>query len=351
MIQNLNTMQKYIRDLNKSLSFNDSDSDQLYDRILLLENQMIKLVKSTKLGKDVYMLFIKHILESDRGLINSRPYFRIRETNVKALNKAISNKDVEELLKFPINFQMCSFIIKNTKKHSGNMLELFENIKKLRDQLIQKFLPMSLIRAKSFNKTLSSSYELEDLIQIANEAVITAVDKYVKNETSNFKQVVDLRICGHLINNGAHIGTTSIGAAAYKKLYKIKSLLGENPSLTTKQISDIIKVSESEVADLIAATIYMSLDAQIEDTNNRYIDQISYDSDSHDYVLEKSEMKHKIFKHIENLNILEKKILVLKSELKISDYLYKFHSELIKDYTVLEKKILILKGEVPYENI
>lgn len=350
--EELTVLQKYIKEMNlKNKEASDCTVYQLFERIVLLESQFTKLLKNTKAGNDAYMAFVKHILESDRGLINVRPFFRLRETEFKPLYRLLEKKNTEALMDYPINFPMCQFLINHIKNPSEKILDLFNNIKTLRDILTYKFLQLALIKAKSFNKTSSSSYSVEDLVQIANEAVIVSIDKYVQTPTGDFSQVVLGRIFGHLINNGSNLYTVSIGASANKKLYRIKKALDNNPNLTAKQISVIIKVSESEVSDLLAATLYMSLDSQIEDTNNRYVDQISYDEDSHDNILAHNEESQKALGSLDSLDVIEKKLLVLMGSYGYKDYINYFHDLALDEYTVIEKKILILKGELEYADI
>ena len=65
------------------------------------------------------------------------------------------------------------------------------------------------------------------IFQIANEALVISVDKYVMDEeSSSFHSMAIGRIVGNLIENGEMASAATIGGHARKKLYQIRKILG-----------------------------------------------------------------------------------------------------------------------------
>jgi DNA-directed RNA polymerase specialized sigma subunit len=268
------------------------------------------------------------MIKGSRGLIMARPYFRMREGSYLELNASIRSRDRDlkyrDLYKYPINFRFCSFAVENLKKVDLELMGLFTQVKDLRNSIAVDYLPVGLTRAKAFNRGISASYDFSDLVQIANEGILSAIDKYVMEPDGvDFNTMVFGRITGHLINNASNYGSVYIGPSGLKKLYSIKKALLNNPELNSKQVSDIMNIAEQEVVSLLNATSNLSLDQTIEDTKSRFVDQMASDTDVEEE-LGQFEIKRQIKFCLGDLDMIERKVLVLKGQITYDDYIRSF---------------------------
>ena len=227
----------------------------------------------------------------------------------------------------PINYRFCLFAIQTLENRSetdekkkqfyAQLEKLFAEIKILREEIINKHLYLSLHKAGIFKKSWAGgSSEFEDLIQLANEALVIAVDKYVMNdESSSFHMMAIGRIVSNLITEGSLTSSATIGQHANKKLYQIRKILQKRPNLTNQEVADILGFDESEVDDLLAATSYKSLDEKIsEDSDTRLIDTFMAPSAGTEGFeeVEDQEVRDVLHDSFGVLSLIEQKVLRLK---------------------------------------
>jgi RNA polymerase sigma factor (sigma-70 family) len=335
----LSTIQIYIKDLNEALqSTRDAVTEDQFKKLYQLEDRFSRKLKTVAGGKKVYKDFILFIRQTEGGIKTARQYFREREgTYVNTVNAAI-DKNIPELMhKSSINFQFCKFamenigwnvnketgrLVKNVETHP-DLVKLYTQIKDIREGLINKYLHLALNKAKTYRRPGTGVLEFGDLIQIANEGLIMAVDKYIASaEGSAFHTMALGRIVAHLIASGTFNSAVTIGGHGNKKLYRIKRLLEKTPGINVDQVAQLIDESVSEVQDLLAASSYFSLDQEIEDSDIRVVDTIASPADYQNdpYVMvEQSDALNKIRAAFNSLTLIEKKVLILKG-VKIEDF-------------------------------
>jgi DNA-directed RNA polymerase specialized sigma subunit len=319
-----NLIQTYIKDMNEALG-SCSEESTIRDFYLLmqLESRFAKRLRSVAGGKQVYKDFIQMIIREKENIMTSRRFFREREESYKEhIFVAIRKREAKDLHSFRINFMFCAFAIKNLKKQDSKLTELFNDIKQIRESLISRYLHYALVKAKSFNNGVNYNNDFGDLIQIANEALVDSVDKFVLDENGySFRHMAIGRMIASLIASGDLSLAVTFGPQASRRLHKIKKVLEKTPGLSTRQLSEVMGIAEEEVSAIINASQATSLDADLGEDNSGDSPTVTLQEflpaptgDYTDpYVLsETSDLIKKATIVFNDLTILEQKILRLK---------------------------------------
>ena len=316
-----NLLYIYLKDLNDELKdFKAGDTNKTFAKLIALEKQFREKLNKTSKGKKVYSTFINMIYKSSGrggGIVMVRPYFRQRElTFINTIHKAVEKNKPDELYGAPINFKFISFAMKELTPPPKELVKIFEEIKIVRNDIVNSYLFLAFGRAKVHNKSAySSSIDMSDLVQIANEALIIAVDKYVPTETTVFAHMAMGRIIANLIATGSSPSAASINSGGQKRLYRIRRLLERSPHLTREQVAEILDVTEMEVNDLIESTRYSSIDQPIGSDEGRTLGDVIHDDDPEsapDNIVENEDLALKLLAAYKTLTIIEQKILRLK---------------------------------------
>lgn len=320
-------IQVYLRDINSALKdASTEDIMELFKKLYNKEQSFAKKLQSTAYGRKVYIMFISKIAKAQGGIKSAKTFFRARQNSYfLTVNKAIKEMEPKLMYNVPINYKFCLFAIESLtltderglkKDRDAKLADLFKEIKALREEIISKHLYLSLNRAKIHSKsTYGMSVDFEDLVQIANEALIVAVDKYVMgDEASSFHAMAIGRMLANLITNGTILSSVTIGQHAQKKLYQIRKLLQKNPDFKSNEIASALSIAEEEINDLMNTTSYRSLDEELgEDSETRYGDIISDEKSTSQYEdVEKKSMLDLLSKGFNVLSVMEKKVLILK---------------------------------------
>jgi len=313
----MNIIETYVNEINSFMEKTSSeDIDDLFIRLCTKEEEFRKRLQSVGGGKKVYLKFVGHIEANNGGIKMARGYFRVRQNLLKStVNVAIREVEPHLMYDIPINFRFCNFAMNNIDGSKEKLLPLFNEIKALRDEIISRHLYLSLNRAKVHkNVSYTMTLSMEELIQVSNEAMISAVDNFVINDTSSFHHMAIGYMISRLIAQGAEVSSATIGEHANKLLYRLRKLIHNEPRITTAEISSRLEVSEQEINDLLLSTIYKSLDEPVSDgSDKRHVDYLVAPSPTEEF--ERLETKNDI-KVIKNnagvLTLLERKVLRLK---------------------------------------
>lgn len=317
----------YLTDVRAALeTIPDKDILDIFKKLHEKEQLFAKKLQFTAPGRKVYLAFIQMVIRSRGGIKSAKSYFRARQDSyLETVNKAI--KDVQPKLMYPvpINYRFCQFAMrhleekldKSKSQYLEQLNEIFDEIKLLRDEIINRHLFLSFHKAGVYKKSWAGgASEFEDLIQLANEALIVAVDKYVMNDdSSSFHMMAIGRIISSLINNGSQTSAATVGEHAKKKLYQIRKMAQNNPNLNNKQIAEALKIAEEEVNDLLASTSYKSLDDKVsDDSDTRCVDTFIAPSNNLDgfEAVENQQIKDILQNSYSVLSLIEKKVLRLK---------------------------------------
>jgi hypothetical protein len=327
-----NGIHVYIKDMAEAIKESPVDSNSVikdFQKLNILEKKFAKRLKTVAGGKQVYRDFVKHVTRTDETLNSASKYFRERESkNKEAINNSIrkvktvrKENSIDGLLNLNVNFQFCHFAIINIRPNREGRIDekltkLYQEIGSIRENIIKAHLHYALHRAKAGSRNIKNILEFSDLVQIANQALILSVDKYVLDENASpFHMMLMGRMTAEIISAGDQNLAVSIGRKGSRELYKINRLTSKLPNLTPKEISVILELLETEVVSLIAASSEISLDETLGDSSGGDFtlkDVIPAPSAN---VYEKVESRDLILKSVEffkQLTILEQKALRLK---------------------------------------
>lgn len=318
----------YLNDINTALKdISDEDILDIFKRLYEREQAFAKKLQSTAPGRKVYLAFIEKISRSQGGIKIAKSYFRARQASyLNTVNKAIRDVQPKLMYPVPINYRFCLFAIDtlNAKEEDKKkqpfidaLDKMFTEIKVLREEIINKHLYLALHKAGVYKKSLAGkSTDFEDLIQLANEALVVAVDKYcIDDDSSTFHAMAIGRIISNLITHGAVTSAATVGQHAGKKLYQIRKMIQRYPNMNSKDMAKALQIAEDEINDLMAATAYKSLDDKVsDDSDTRLIDTFVAPTDTQDGfdAVEDQDTRDVLHESFSVLSLLEKKVLQLK---------------------------------------
>ena len=181
----------------------DATQKQQVDGLIKLERQFKQELQSHRKGLKVYDEFMKFILEDKKNILAARPYFRERQKTFSTrISPVLKNKNVKGLYRFSFNYIVVMFAMKAYTGKGRNLKILKALAKQIgveRDALIQRNMPLAINRAKLFwSRVPKAEKEYMDFIQLCNEGLISAVDKFVPPYRTVFRSVAIGRMVGNM---------------------------------------------------------------------------------------------------------------------------------------------------------
>jgi DNA-directed RNA polymerase sigma subunit (sigma70/sigma32) len=326
----LNSLQTYIKELNQALQAEKAEEvNTQFKKLIALEIKFTKRLKVLPNNKQVYLLFIREFIKNkERDLRDARPYFRERLNMYKTvINPAIERSNYKALYHVKTNFLFCAFVIHNIAKPDMELTQIYSEIKSLREDLIHRHLHHAISHAKRFKMVLGNTVEFNDLIQCANEALISAVDKYVIDKhSSEFHNMAMGFMIAYMISSGGLTLPVSIGPKAFRLLYRIRKLLSKTPGMSSKQISEITETAELEITELLNLSRTASLNKPL-----------GPEGEGRSTVTLQDFLPSPVNERTDPYLMLESKNLINTA------------AELFKNLTLLQQKALRLKG-IRFEN-
>lgn len=286
-------------------------------------SQKSKRPQSTR----IYKKFSEHIINHPNGLNLGRIYFRIRQSDIKhTLNTFIKSRDVDGLLGLCGNYKMVQFYIDNYNDHIPRYIRaLVDRIVELRNQIFIKYAYFVINRAKGYlHVTKHPKVDLEDLIQVANEALLTSIDKYSTEadggKNFKFSVVAGYRMLASFMVYSTSLHTLAFSEYDHKRIYKLRKIKQHNQDQSFDQIAKEMKISP----DLVVALWEGVLEYEMFHDNN------------HDYDFGKAS-------YLDNLaseSTPDDRIEMLNKEIIIGT----IENEVWRQLTTIEKKILVMRG-------
>lgn len=223
-------------------------------------------------GKRLYGAFITHIIHQRKNILDARPFFRERQTVfMKKIAPALREGDWARLASFRINWTFISLALKEFNNKPQKLAKLAGEISDLRKELVEANLPLIIVRSRIFwGKTPKSHLSFMDMISIATEGLISAVDKFVPPFTKVFASVASFRACGNLIEmyNSTML---HFWPSDRRKLYRANSFLARHPhgaEVSEDLVKEVNKdapprqlADETEIRALMLAASTVSADA------------------------------------------------------------------------------------------
>lgn len=287
-------------------------NEDIYNELIDLESIWKDLFLSTSQGKGVYLAFVEFILHERKNILDARPYFRLRQKDfLNDVNPHIKNKKPKKLHPLRINYTFINWANQRYEgKHKKELLELEKRIAELRSDFITKNFPLILNRIKILMHSYPGIDDISDLINLASQAALNAVDKYApkyNEETGKegYNSVLLSTIIGRI--RAAFLQMYSTQSVHYypkdkKKLIEINKL--KRTGKTEQEISKELNISEGELSRLFQGFFTTSIDNdmfKIQDHKETAVDALA----------EKQEMAI-LSSAVGQLSIVERKILILK---------------------------------------
>lgn len=288
----------------------------LYLELIKKEKEWKECLLSTEDGRNVYNAFIQYILYQRKNILDARPFFRVRQSEfLTKVNPFIKNKNPENLYDLRINsvFIAWSLIQLNDTIQKQKLQELFDKIIVIRNDFFIRNSPLIINTIKLIYAKYPYSYpDIQELISIASDATLAALDKFVPltdPETQEDKYTsVLLSSIIRRINAAAVQHNRSQKIHMYpkdrKKMLDLRKM--RKNGFTNEVICETMGITELEIESLLNLSSVLSLDETDE--------IVSKNISPEDYI-EKIEIENNIYKKIENFSVLEKKILRLKGML------------------------------------
>jgi len=305
------------------------------ETLIGLERQFRKLLASHPEGMKAVEKFVHFICEERRNILDARPYFRERyPVFVSDISPAFQKRSAKTLVKFDVNYQFVHFIVKTGDwRQSGpgsrlgkEILRIERDIKKVRTELIEMNMPLAISRAKIFfGKNKRAHLEYMDLVQVAAEGLISAVDKFCLPYSHVFRSVIIGRATGNLIEQSS---TTMLHffPSDKRKLYRANKAVGRS-QLDEVDVGKIVNfvnegagvsTTKQEIQDLMSAASTVSADSSSpsggdSDNIQRSVDNFaSPEEDRPDAIAEHEDAVSAIALASQGLSVVERKLLRLK---------------------------------------
>jgi DNA-directed RNA polymerase specialized sigma subunit len=304
------------------------------ENLVELERQYRETLANHERGDEIYGYFLRYIREERKNILSSRPFFRERaETFTEEISVAFKANDIQALKKFHVNYP---FVLISQQKLRCNevpeLVELAKKIKAQRDELVITNMPLAINRARMFwNKTPRSQLSYMDLVQIACEGLMSAIDKYCLPFRSVFRSVAIGRMVGNFIENYSET-LVHFFPADRRKLYRANKNVGRlggmadaDYDVLADRVNDgvteaMFRTTASELVELMQAASCVSLDAftmpsldpsdersTSEDSGPKAADELRPDAKA-----EQRELAGLLQRYSGHFTMLEKKVLVLK---------------------------------------
>lgn len=305
--------------------------------LINLEHEFkLALIKDSR-GIIVYRKFVEYICVTKGNILDARPYFRERQGVFKdEISVTLKAGRARALYRFRFNYRFIHFALGAVKWAPGSrVVKIANKIKALRDTLVTTNLPLACKRAREFfNKTPRSHLEHMDLVQIACEGLLSAVDKFTPPFCRAFRAVIIGRISGNMIeqynetlvhfyprekrqlyrlhkHEAKNAGPVDFKAAA--------AAVNKGDGKKAKRLKGAQRTSEMKLACLAAASSVLSAETLTNDAGEQYgpstrtIERYAAPVDTQpDFRVERQDSLDKLKEAAKHLSIRQRKILVLR---------------------------------------
>lgn len=299
------------------------------ERLNALEIEWRRAVVRHRWGKFAYKDFLKLILDEKRNILMARPYFRERnQTFQEEISDVIRNREYRKLYQYHANYNFIQFVMESRKWHpNGKVAKTYAKIKALRNELVERNMPLAISEARLFwGKTPRSHLTYMDLVQLSADGLVSAIDKFCLPYSRVFRAVIIGRIRGNLIE--AYSETyLHFYPADKRRLYRAHKAIGRmrEQGHDYQEIANSVNrdspddhVTASEVMSLVTAAAVVSANALPlhEDEDEAPVNPIDrypvQAAQNPDIMYEEHQARETVRQAIEELSVLEQKVLRLK---------------------------------------
>ncbi len=310
----------------------DRNVQQKYQMELLAETETVfkKLIIRSKHSDTVFRGWIRYLTDERRNIMSARPFFRERNETFKTqIAGALATHEPANIYKFQFN----GFWVRWVMRRYGNLFPADSQVQKaaakimgLRNEIAEQNLPLVFSQAKIFrNKTAKApTLEFMDMIQVAVEGLMSAIDKYAMPWTPVFRGVIVGRARGNLIAEYSE-PFLHFFPLDRQKIYRANRAKRRNLNLdqiveaVNVDLAEHKKTNHEEIQILMNASSHSSLDQTVRRTNDKsetYIEIVGADENcSPETQAETQQLNACLGAALSNLSIVEKKALALKGML------------------------------------
>lgn len=300
-----------------------------------LEKQFRNTLIRDHRGPSVYRAFVKFVRDERRNILAARPYFRERQDVFKArIAPALRDRADKTLYKFDVNYPFIAFAMKAKKFGPNSKVgKLATAVQKARQELIEMNLPLAISRARAFAGYRQAHLDYMDLVQVATEGLIAAIDKFVLPYRASFGAVMYGRITGDLVESNSET-LIHFYPSDKRKIYTANKLMkdGQSFEVIAKHINDEEATknksskgpvtNENELQQLYVAAYTVSGDSTGQEDESAMQTAGSEEPAIHrfeaddswrpDVRLEQSQLHHALHKELKHLSLFEQKLLLMK---------------------------------------
>lgn len=279
------------------------------------ESDIANILISSKKGLDIYRQFAEYIKKDLRDIRVSKIYFREREVTAKSLYRAIEDYDAKALSKFRINYKFLKWMLGKDIPQRLRIQKKYEKILSLREKIIQDNLALVMNRARIFQvKAKKNNLDHLDLIQIATDGFMVALDKFTPPDYFRFKSVA-IGWMTNKMTDASNSGTVKLTSQDKRVLYRANLAIYKNDIKDFDKILAFVRVTYPKVTrDHLAAIIASSGKIySIDDSDSdsvMYSSRTSKDNPERDCIDNKK--LNELSNQINNLEICESKVIILK---------------------------------------
>lgn len=313
-------------------SYEVADSDHYstqkaqVERLFNLETEFKTSLIAHPDGAKVYNDFVVYIRDVQRNILAARPYFRERQDTFRAeISPALQVRSIQALHKFNLNYPFIALMMKRNRwlREDPHFKTLAKTIKAARNELIITNTPLAISRARVFERWRQRHLEYMDLVQIATEGLIAAVDKFVLPYGKNYGAVMYGRITGDLTEGNSET-LLHFYPSDKRRIYAANKLINQGRSFD--EIAQQLTVDTGERVDsndlqqlhVAAVTVSGDSHGSGEDQGSQGGEEqpmARFEADESwrpDVQFEKAELMAVLRTEIKNLSIFEQKLLALK---------------------------------------
>jgi len=212
--------------------------------------------------------------------------------------------------------------------------QIFEDIKKIRNEIVTQNLPLAINRARIFwSWTPESHLSYVDLIDIAAEGLIISIDKYVC-PPGGYTRVFRSVSIGRMVSGFIEEYSSTIlhfFPSDKNKIYKANKILKKSANMTHEELAEELaktgtETNAEDIRGLLTAASCVSSDVPINiGTNDNKkttladLHSISEETQPNNEV-ETTDLRSKVIRAIHTLSLFEKKFLLLKGVIDINEY-------------------------------
>lgn len=257
----------FIKSMNTVLdeNLNTGSQKELLESLFKAERKFLNVLNSSSESRNVYMEFIRYIKEDKRNILSARVYFREKqEVFSEKISPCFKQNKPDTIGNFRINYHFAKWVCNNYHGSKYTKLKaLLGEIIQIRHTLCENNIPLSINRAKIFwAKVPNSPVEYMDIIQAANEGLLTSIDKFVPPYKSVFRSVAIGRMTLNILTD--HNATTvKLSPIDRRVLYRannarIKGKFTEIKDILAYVQESFPKITEERLQSIMTAATGLS---------------------------------------------------------------------------------------------